>query len=326
MCGRLDYFLNEFAVLRSSVPEKAQPTIGALATSHNACLLLTVLDLIESGLISRNFIEPSFDLAGIFQSYCAIALSISERESMSLPFYQMGHSSFWELRPQPGQNQLKDQQVNSVEQLQHVYLGAKFSDDLYPLLLMPVSRRKLREVLIDNHIAPEFRQAIRCHSQVNCESELYARALLEVPEPCHDLESVIGATPSIKRTRELGFRKAVVRVYEHRCGLCGIKNISPEGESIVDASRVKDWIVSHDDHPTNGMALCRVCKYCFELGLMAVDTNCKVMISPLTSRTPNLPGHLQALSGQKLFKPARSCYWPGRENLEWHRRNRFVAE
>jgi putative restriction endonuclease len=43
----------------------------------------------------------------------------------------------------------------------------------------------------------------------------------------------------IKKVRGQGFRKAVVKLYDHRCALCGIKMIRPKGHTFVEAAHIK---------------------------------------------------------------------------------------
>lgn len=324
MCGRLDYFLDAFAKLRTDGSKKNWTGLTCNRSPYKPFLLLTVLDFIESGIITRNFIEPSFELAQTFQNYCALLLPPGRKASMSYPFYHMESAAFWELRPQPGNQHKRGLTVSSVKRLRQLYLGAKFSDDLYPLLQMPSSREKLRKILLEKYFDVEVRQAIGEHSKLNCESAKYSICLLTTQEFLPDFESTINKSTDVNKVRDQGFRKAIVKLYNHRCALCGIKMLTPEGHTIVDAAHVKPWSVSHNDHPTNGMALCKLCHWSFDEGLMSVDHNYHVMISPAVKNDPNLPGHVLTLVDRPMFKPPSSRYWPDQENLSWHRKEKFA--
>jgi len=50
-----------------------------------------------------------------------------------------------------------------------------------------------------------------------------------------------------------------VSLYNHRCALCGIRMLTPDGHTVVEAAHIIPWRQSRDDKPTNGMALCRLC-------------------------------------------------------------------
>ena len=71
-----------------------------------------------------------------------------------------------------------------------------------------------------------------------------------------------------QNVRDQAFRKTVVTLYDHRCAMCGIRMLTPDGHTVVQAAHVKPWRVSYDDRPTNGMALCRLCQWYFDEGLM----------------------------------------------------------
>ena len=324
MCGRLDYYLNAFATLRTDSSRKNWTNVTFYRSPYKPFLLLAILDFIESGVIVRNFIEPSFELAQTFQSYCTLLLPTERKASMSYPFYHLESAPFWELKPQPGQQHQRSLSVSSVKRLRQLYLGAQFSDDLYPLLQMPSSREKLRTVLIEKYFENAIRQTIRDQSILNCQSDLYSDSLLTTREQTFELNLTMSQYPNLEKVRDQGFRKAVVKLYDHRCALCGIKMLTPEGHTIVDAAHIKPWSVSHNDHPTNGIALCKLCHWSYDEGLMSVDQNYHVMISPAVKNESNLPGHILTLSDRSMFKPSESRFLPDQDNLDWHRKERFM--
>jgi hypothetical protein len=79
--------------------------------------------------------------------------------SIAVPFCRLEKDHFWHLVVQPGVAKDKGAQVGSLERLRHLYLGARFDEDLYPLLVMPGSRDRLREAVITAHF-PGMLQAL----------------------------------------------------------------------------------------------------------------------------------------------------------------------
>jgi putative restriction endonuclease len=71
------------------------------------------------------------------------------------------------------------------------------------------------------------------------------------------------------------------------------------------------------------MALCRLCHWSFDQGLMGVRTEYEVLISPAVRQDNNFPGHMETLSGRAIFKPQDSQYWPDQDNLDSHQRTKF---
>ena len=129
-----------------------------------------------------------------------------------------------------------------------------------------------------------------------------------------------------EKIRDQGLRKATAKLYDHRCALCGVKNLTPENHTIVDAAHIIPWCESHDDHPTNNMALCKLCHWSFDEGLMSVGSEYQVMVSQTVKNDSNLPGHILTLSDRPIFKPPESRNWPAQENFQWHRRKKFLKE
>lgn len=121
--------------------------------------------------------------------------------------------------------------------------------------------------------------------------------------------------------RDQGFRRAVVNCYDHRCALCGVRIITPEGHTVVEAAHIKPWSRFKDDDVRNGMALCRLCHWAFDEGLMSVDDNYNVLASRQMATAPNAAGFLMTLSGRPIIRPQDTALWPDPARLLWHRRN-----
>ena len=121
--------------------------------------------------------------------------------------------------------------------------------------------------------------------------------------------------------RDQGFRRALVQCYDHRCALCGVRIITPEGHTVVEAAHIKPWSRFKDDEVQNGMALCRLCHWAFDEGLMSVDDNYQVLTSRQMAMAPNAAGFLMTLSGRPIIGPQDAAFWPDPARLAWHRRN-----
>ena len=99
--------------------------------------------------------------------------------------------------------------------------------------------------------------------------------------------------------------------------------LTAEGHTIVEAAHIIPWSKSQNDNPQNGIALCHLCHWSFDEGLMSVGSEYEVMISPSVRKDNNFPGHMETLTGREIFKPQSSNFWPEQENLEYHRRDVF---
>lgn len=155
MCGRLDCYLQAFSTLHKARDVKRGSAGTNFQAPQKPLLLLSVLDGIASGLIKRNFIELSAELETSFGAYCSRLAPGDVSISMAQPFYDMGGEGFWSLIAEPGVTHQDGLVFNSVDELRRSYLGARFADDLYPLLLMKSSREKLRSLLKTTYFLKE---------------------------------------------------------------------------------------------------------------------------------------------------------------------------
>ncbi len=126
--------------------------------------------------------------------------------------------------------------------------------------------------------------------RVNYEAKQYSDKLLAAAEELGDYAKNIGSGEHGRRVRDQGFRRAIVSLYQHRCALCGLRMLTPEGHTVVDAAHIHPWSESTNDHPTNGLALCRLCHWGFDEGLMSVGRKYEVLISRQVISGNNFPG------------------------------------
>lgn len=324
MCGRLDYYRDVLAALRTDKNRKRWSETTIYQAPHKPFLLLSIFDLIASGSITRNFIEPTFELAETFSGYWQRVMPIGTSGSMSYPFYHLSTSGFWHLVTQAGNPHLSGRTISSVKRLRELYLGARFADDLYPLLVMQSSREKLREIIIQKYFSPKFQDLLVKQAFINSGASKYCEELLSTAEQGGAYNSLQETELGVKKkVRAQGFRKAIVKLYEHRCALCGIRMLTPEGHTLVEAAHIVPWRESQNDKPQNGMALCRLCHWSFDEGLMSVGRDYEVLVSPVVRQDNNFPGHMETLTGRGIFKPQKINYWPEQENLDVHRKKIF---
>jgi len=74
----------------------------------------------------------------------------------------------------------------------------------------------------------------------------------------------------------------------------------------------------HDDHPANGMCLCRLCHWSFDEGLMSVGKEYEVLVSNRVRMDNNIPAHILPLTDRKIFTPEETRFWPSQDNLQKH--------
>jgi hypothetical protein len=171
------------------------------------------------------------------------------------------------------------------------------------------------------------------------EVQKIAKLLVETPRPEH-YDPVDAGKKLTKTTRESairtrGFRQAVVEAYEFRCAVCGLKINSPDSLTWeVEAAHIVPNRFRGRDDIWNGIALCRLHHWAFDVGWFTLHDDYRILLS---SRASSLPpdfgkiGHydfVRGLSGKNvsLGLPTREEIRPHVNAIQWHRENLFFVK
>lgn len=184
------------------------------------------------------------------------------------------------------------------------------------------TRERLRPILIQTYFSPQIQPLLEEQAFVNLSAFAYAMDVFGGIK--ESTASFAQGPPEIQRVRDQGFRRAIFNLYDHRCALCGIRMRTPEGHTVVEAAHIVPWSESHDDLPTNGLCLCRLCHWSFDEGLMSVGKTYEVLVSDRVRINSNMPGHVLTLMDRPIFKPEKKRYWPDQANLDRHRKTYFA--
>ena len=235
----LDQYLINFSRLRTDKNRKRWSALTAFQAPNKPFLLLSIMDLIAQGLIAQTFIEPSFELLDTFNTYWNSVMPIGSKTSMAYPFYHMRTEPFWQLMPNEGYEDQAGLTVSSMVKLREIYSGARMDDELFQLLCNPETREQLRAILIKTYFTPAIQSKVVGQGMVNLAAFQYSIELLKIAETKVAFEQDKEESEQRKKVRDQGFRKAIITLYSHRCALCGIRMLTPEGHTIVDAAHVK---------------------------------------------------------------------------------------
>jgi len=320
MGNGIDECARRFARLRTNRNRKVWSEVTAHQAPYKPILLLCVLDLIDSGGISANFVQISDDLVELFGRYWERVLPFSRPGNLALPFFHLQGDWFWHLLPKH-ENASLGSQITSLGRLREEIVGARLDEKVYDCVRTREDRDRLRSVLIETYFSPETRRSVLEQSAINRGAFVYSEELLSHPQDPTVRETLSVEEAYRPAVRDQGFRRAVVTAYSHRCALCGIRVRTLDGHTAVTAAHIVPWSETHDDRPANGMALCRMCHWTFDEGLLGVSQVYEVIASRQLNTLDNLPGYLTNLEGRGIVGPSKAKFWPDTESLRWHREN-----
>lgn len=291
---------------------------------HKPILLLAVLDLVHRDVITSTFIDATGDLVELnelFNLYWRRIVSLGQTSSIAFPFSRLDREPFWQLVPHPGKT-ITTAAINntsSVSYLRTYALGARLDEALFRIMQTVEGRDALREALLLSCFSVEAQTQLREQSAINREAFDYSR-VLEEKSHLPLVREIVELENYRPAARDQGFRRIVVTTYEHRCALCGIRIVTPEQYTVVEAAHIIPWAKSKNDDIRNGMALCKLCHWAFDWGMIGVSENYTVITSRSIGIDPNVPGLLPMLSGRGIIPPADRDLWPAQEFLAEHRR------
>jgi len=323
MINDLQKYLHQFAHLNRA-PGKVWCETTRRKAPHKPILLLAVMDLVSRGVIATPFIDVTGDLVELnelFSLYWRRIVPLGQSSSIAFPFSRLHNEPFWELVPQQG-CEITPALINStssVSYLRKYALGAKVEGGLFAVMLSADGRSALRETLLKSCFSAEARASLEEQAAINAQAYNYS---VELEKISHGplVEKVLLQEDYRTVARDQGFRRVVVTTYDHRCALCGVRIITPEGHTVVDAAHIIPWSRSHNDDIRNGMALCKLCHWAFDKGMMGVADTYAVITSRQIGADPNVPGFLLTLSGRLIITPKDRELWPAQQYLSEHRK------
>jgi len=121
--------------------------------------------------------------------------------------------------------------------------------------------------------------------------------------------------------RDRVFRRVVLRAYDERCAVTGIRLINGGGRAEVAAAHIRPVEKNGPDIVSNGIALSGTAHWMFDRGLINFADDLRILVS----RQTNDPESIRSLinkSGLALH-PTRVSDRPHPHFLQWHRENCF---
>jgi putative restriction endonuclease len=321
----LAYYCQRFLELNVSRTEKGE-------APYQPILLLSVIDLIEQGLIKANHIHITEELRDTFNKYRNI-LSPDRKfdSSLSLPFFHLQNEDhqFWHLdyKAEYHRDILLDKKATkekirkSIKQLKNYVNYAYIDQELFDLLQNYDSRKEL----VDTLVAKWFTSSEDTTEYLLKANKAFQDSIQKEITKLNKYDRVAQKFYFRKSAaREAIFGKAVVGIYNYKCAFCRLKVSNSLNQTIVDGAHIEPFAISLNNKVNNGISLCKNHHWAFDKGWFSITDNYKIIVannlqeeSPHARKIQEFHGEDILLPDSKKYAPDQ-CY-PNPEALKWHR-------
>ena len=312
--NNLEIYIKKFSKLRVDKSKGVAP--------HKPILLLSIINFFERGSTKENRIFLTAELISTFKRFWHQLGTARHNSDIALPFYHLTGDQFWHLKAKPGYESVIESKVKlrTVRALRQFVFYAYLDDELFQLLLHPVSRDSLVSIIVEKWF-PYKKKEVEQLLKIDSFTEFRNR-LKEKGGAVYTIEDLEDEEESI--VRDAAFRKNIVSVYDYRCAFCRLKVISSLSQDIVDGAHIKPFSQFYDDKINNGMSLCKNHHWAFDRGWFAVDDNYCIKVSQTIKEESPHTKPMQDFNGEELYLPSHESYFPRIEAIQWHYQNTFI--
>lgn len=123
--------------------------------------------------------------------------------------------------------------------------------------------------------------------------------------------------------RDRVFRRIVLRAYDERCAVTGLKLINGGGRAEVEAAHIRPVEANGPDIVSNGIALSGTAHWMFDRGLIGLDDDMRIIVS----RQANDPDSIRSVvnTSGRILLPPREADRPHPQFTRWHREHCFKS-
>lgn len=288
---------------------------------HKPVMLLAVLDLLAQGRATPDRIVWSVPLRERFSAYFRVVQRHNDQDTPENPFFFLKQEGWWWPVRRTASRIVPLESTPLVRDMAGESVWAAITGTPAMWLLSPQHRLRLREALVSRYF-PWARQAL---SLLFVENQV-AETVVEPEETEQEDRTDVDELPG----RSSGFRRLILEAYDYQCAACGLRIRLPQLDDLtfVDAAHLipfRDPDLGGNDHPTNGMALCKNHHWAMDRFLIAPTPDREWQVSRLIdARRSAGEAELHALHAKPMLLPGDEAFHPTADALEW-RANRLAA-
>ncbi len=122
-------------------------------------------------------------------------------------------------------------------------------------------------------------------------------------------------------TRDRAFRQVVLRAYDSRCAMTGLRLINGGGRAEAEAAHIRPVSENGPDCVSNGLALSGTVHWMFDRGLLGIADDLRILISRQVNNAETVAMMINETG--HLLHTQRKGDRPQPQYLRWHRENCF---
>lgn len=281
---------------------------------HKPVMLLAVLDLLAQGRATPDRIVSSIPLRERFSAYFRVVQRRNDQDTPENPFYYLRQEGWWSPFRRTAHGVVPLESTPLVRDMAGESVWAAITGTPAMYLLSPQHRLGLRDAIVARYF-PHARQALSLLFIENQVGETIVEPEEEEPADRTDAEESAG--------RSSGFRRLILQAYDYQCAACGLRIRLPQMEDLtfVDAAHLipfRDPSFGGNDHPTNGMALCKNHHWAMDRFLIAPTPEGQWKVSRfIDARRSAGEAELHALHAKPILLPHDQAFHPSLDALRW---------
>jgi putative restriction endonuclease len=317
MTKDLPYYLHCFTHLKRDMKNGGAP--------HKPILLLSMIQLFESGIFTDNQIGLLPELVASFKSNWSTLVITNHFPIFSLPFYHMNSEPFWKLIANTNCEKWIESKssMRSFGNLTTAVKYALIDNELSNLLLVPENRDLLKITLLDKYFPDtksNFGSTARNENLppetiLHDNSDDYKKKIIElknrVDENTFQEELFI---------RGGLFKREIPKIYNHTCAISGLRISAVANISMVDACHIVPFSKGYDDTLTNGIALCPNLHRAFDKGLISISDDYTILVSKNFVENQKSAFKISQFAGKQILLPYAKELYPDLKNITVHRK------
>lgn len=274
---------------------------------YKPALMLSTLDLIGSGQIKRNRIELSDGLIERYTAYISIVNREGDQPNIALPYWYLCGDGIWMVFGHDSEPLYAKGNATlanaSVSNLRKISAYAAFEAGIFNILDVPNNRELIRNAIIVRFFPQRRDELLRAAADWLGQPGKAADS--------HDLQSDPG--------RGSAFPNLVRSAYEFRCAACDVQ-LSIDNQHVVEGCHLIPFKESYNDHPSNGISLCRNHHWAFDRHLITPLCHrgrLVWVVSPRITEATDAQFLLRSLESKPVALPAEGSYLPSEHALKW---------